>query len=364
MPELVILVIHLLVTFAKLLRPGGVRAVAAESLLLKHQLLISNRSRQRAPNLTSIDRFVLGLTMLFVSPRRISKLGALVKPATLFKFHKALVDRKYRRLFSSSSRRRKPGPKGPSAELIAAIVEMKRLNPRFGCVRIAQQISHGFGVLIDKDVVRRVLVKHYRPGDSGATGPSWLIFIAHAKDSLWSIDLFRCESILLRSHWVMLVMDVFSRRIVGFGVESADIDGVSVCRMFNRASAGQRLPKHASTDQDPLFRFHRWLANLRVLEIDEIKSVPYAPVSHPFVERLIGTIRREYLDRVFFWNAADLARKLGEFRDYYNAHRVHRSLDGTTPAHRTGASSPAPAALDRYAWGQHCRGLFQIPIAA
>lgn len=137
-----------------------------------------------------------------------------------------------------------------------------------------------------------------------------------------------------------------------------------MCRIFNRASAGQPLPKHVSTDHDPLFRFHRWLANLRVLEIEEIKSVPYAPVSHPFVERLIGTIRREYLDRVFFWNAVDLARKLGEFTDYYNAYRVHRSLDGTTPAQRAGASSPAPASLDRHAWRQHCRSLFQTPIAA
>src|SRR5438128_11108719 len=193
MRELVILVIDLLVTFAKLLRPGGVRAVAAESLLLKHQLLISNRSRQRAPNLTSIDRFVLGLTTLFVSPRRIPKLGALIKPVTLFKFHKALVDRKYSLLFSSSSHRRKPGPKGPSAELIAAIVEMKRRNPRFGCVRIAQQIAHAFGVEIDKDSVRPVLAKYYRPGDSGTKSPSWLTFIAHAKDSLWSVDFFRCE---------------------------------------------------------------------------------------------------------------------------------------------------------------------------
>ena len=92
--DLLILAIHLLVTVAKLLRPGGARAVAAESLLLKHQLLISNRSKQRAPNLTTLDRFVLGLTTLFVSPRRIAKLGALVKPATLLKFHKALVDRK------------------------------------------------------------------------------------------------------------------------------------------------------------------------------------------------------------------------------------------------------------------------------
>ena len=159
-------------------------------------------------------------------------------------------------------------------------------------------------------------------------------------------------------------MDVFTRRIIGFGVERADIDGISVCRMFNRAIAGQPLPKHVSTDHDPLFRFHRWLANLRVLEIDEIKSVAYVPVSHPFIERLIGTIRREYLDQVFFWNCDDLRRKLNAFRDYYNAFRVHRSLDGTTPAQRAGASSPDPISFDHHAWRQHCGGLFQTPIAA
>jgi hypothetical protein len=146
MRELLILAIHLLVTFLKLLRPGGLRAVVAESLLLKHQILISNRSRRRAPNLTTLDRCVLGLTTLFLSPRRIPKLGALVKPATLFKFHKALVERKYRLLFSSSSQRRKPGPKGPSPELIAAIVKMKRRNPQvrrsFGTLRV---MVHVFG---------------------------------------------------------------------------------------------------------------------------------------------------------------------------------------------------------------------------
>ncbi len=249
MRDLLILAIHLLVTVAKLLRPGGVRGVAAESLLLKHQLLISSRSRQRAPNLTTLDRFVLGLTTLFVSPRRIAKLGAFVKPATLLKFHKALVDRKYRRIFSSRGRRRKPGPKGPSAALIAAIVELKRRNPKFGCVRIAQQVAYAFGIDLDKDVVRRVLARHYRPGNSGSNGLSWLTFIGHLKDSLWSVDLFRCESILLRSHWVLVVMDVFTRRIIGFGVERPLIDGVSICRMFNRAIAWKaptKTPQHRS----------------------------------------------------------------------------------------------------------------------
>ena len=160
----------------------------------------------------------------------------------------------------------------------------------------------------------------------------------------------------------MLVMDIFTRRIIGFGVERANIDGVSVCRMFNYATAGEPMPARISTDHDPLFRFHRWLANLRVLEIEQIKSVPYAPVSYPFVERLIGTIRCEYLDRMFFWKALDLARKLDRFRIYYNAYRVHRSLGGVTPAHRAGEPSPAPATLASYAWKQHCRGLFETPM--
>ena len=363
MRDLVLLAIHLLVTLAKFLRPGGVLAVAAESLALKHQLLICNRSRQRAPNLTTLDRLVLGLITLFIRPRRIPKLSVIRKPATLLKFHKALVDGKYRRLFSSSGRPHKPGPKGPSAQLVAAIVEMKRRNPKFGCVRIAEQISHAFGLEIDKDVVRRVLAKRYRPDGSGGNGPSWLTFIALPRDSLWSVDLFRCESILLHSFWVMLVMDVFTRRIVGIGIERADIDGVAVCRMFNRAIARQPLPKHISTDHDPLFRFHRWLANLRVLEIDEIKTVPNVPVSHPFVERLIGTIRREYLDRMFFWNALDLERKLQEFCDYYNGSRVHQSLSGSTPAEQAGKPRQTCATLDGFGWREHCRGLFQTPIA-
>ena len=159
-------------------------------------------------------------------------------------------------------------------------------------------------------------------------------------------------------------MDVCTRRLFGFGVERPSIDGVSVCRMFNHALAGQRPPRHLSTDHDALFRFHRWLANLRVLAIEDVKSVPSAPVSHPFIERLFGTIRREYLDRELFWNAMDLTRKLAQFQNYYNAHRVHRSLAGATPAQCAGAPSPAPAALDHYAWRPHCRGLFLTPIAA
>ena len=118
MRDLLILLVHLIVTIAKMMRPGGVRAVAAESLLLKQQLIISNRARQRAPNLTTGDRFIVGLISLFVNPRRLAKTAVVLKQATLLRFHKALVEGKYRLLYSSAKKRQKPGPKGPSAEII------------------------------------------------------------------------------------------------------------------------------------------------------------------------------------------------------------------------------------------------------
>src|SRR5437879_10373720 len=145
------------------------------------------------------------------------------------------------------------------------------------------------------------------------------------------MDLFRCESATLRSHWVLVVMDQFTRRIIGFGVHAGTVNGVALCRMFNRAIRGQRwMPKYLSSDNDP-HRFHQWQANLRILEVTGIKSIPYVPLSHPFVERLIGTLRREYLDRMLFWTTADLEKKLLDFRTYFNNHRTHTSREGRTP---------------------------------
>ena len=93
MRELFILIAHLLVTLAKLGTRGGLGAVAAESLAVKHQLLIMKRAQRRAPNLTSWDRLVLGVCALLVSPKRLNKLAVILKPSTLLCFHHALVKR-------------------------------------------------------------------------------------------------------------------------------------------------------------------------------------------------------------------------------------------------------------------------------
>jgi len=307
------------------------------------------------------DRVIAALCVLLVRPGRLVRSAIVLKPSTLLRLHRALTTRKYRLLFSTKAST-KPGPKGPSQEVVAAVVDMKRRNPSWGCPRIAQQITLAFGIPINKDVVRRILAARYRP-KTDAAGPSWLTVLGHAKDSLWSVDLFRCESAVLHTHWVLVVMDQWTRRIVGFGVHRGVVDGVALCQMFNRAIRRQPPPKYLSSDHDPLYRFHQWQANLRILDVKAIKTVPYAPLSHPFVERLIGTIRRECLDRTLFWTATDLENKLLDFQRYFNGHRVHAGLGGRTPEPRTGEDR-ARASVSKYRWQLHCRGLYQTPIAA
>ena len=139
MRDPIILLVHLIATLARLMGPGGLRSVVAESLLVKQQLLILNRSRHRAPNLRPSDRILAGVCALFMRPARVLRVAVVLRPSTILAFHRTLRACKYRWLFSP--RRRRTGPKGPSQTLVDAIVAMKRRNPRWGCPRIAQQIG-------------------------------------------------------------------------------------------------------------------------------------------------------------------------------------------------------------------------------
>ena len=112
--------------------PSGARALVAEPLLVKHQLVILNRGRKRAPNVRPMDRVIAGVCTLFMRPSRLLRPAVVLKTSTRLAFHAVLVQRKYRRLFSPK-RRGKPGPKGPSPELVEAIIETKRRNRSWGC---------------------------------------------------------------------------------------------------------------------------------------------------------------------------------------------------------------------------------------
>src|SRR5262249_6282432 len=143
-------------------------------------------------------------------------------------------------------------------------------------------------------------------------------------------------------HWVMVVMDQFTRRIIGFSTHVGDLNGIAICCMFNRIISKQSLPNYLSADNDPLYQYHRWKTNLRILNIKEIKSLPFIPMSHPFVERLIRSIRNELLDQVLFWNADDLQRKLHHYQHYFNNLRSHQALLGETPFQKTNESDQKP----------------------
>src|SRR6476646_4338707 len=99
MRDLVILLVHVITTVLRLVRPGGVRAVVAESVLAKHHLLILNRSRRRAPNLRILDRLIAGFCSLWIRPRRYRRVAIAFKPLSFLDFHRAMVERKYRFLF-------------------------------------------------------------------------------------------------------------------------------------------------------------------------------------------------------------------------------------------------------------------------
>ena len=102
MRDVIYLLLHTLTTLAKLIGPGGSRTVIAENLLLKQQLIIHNRSRHRAPNLSAQHRALLGFWSMFLNPRRIARAAIIIKPSTLLRFHNALKTRKYRQLYSGT----------------------------------------------------------------------------------------------------------------------------------------------------------------------------------------------------------------------------------------------------------------------
>jgi hypothetical protein len=121
----------------------------------------------------------LGFWSLFLDPHRIQQAAVIIRPSTLSRFQNLPRQRTYR-LLCSAGRKRKPGPKRPSCELIQTIVAIKQRNPRFGCPRIAQRSNKALGVEIDKDRVRHVVANpHPSPasrmlvGFAAAPTPDW-----------------------------------------------------------------------------------------------------------------------------------------------------------------------------------------------
>ena len=138
--------------------------------------------------------------------------------------------------------------------------------------------------------------------------------------------------------------------------------------MLNSAIANKGLPQRLSSDDDPLFRYHQWQANLRILEVEEIKSIPNSPTSHPFIERMIGNHVEEPFEEniliICFSETLKTWSESWQLSDTHNEYRPHQSLKGNTSLLAIDGSLIQYAKLDNYSWQSHCNGLYLTLIAA
>jgi hypothetical protein len=283
-------------------------------LLLKHQQVIARRSAGKTPKLTTSNRFLCGFLTLFMRPGRIRKTAVVLKPATLTKFRRALVSRSYHRLFLSR-KNAKPGRKGPANDLVRVIVELKQRNAQFGCPRIAQQINKAFGINIDKDLVRRVLAKHYRPAPYD-DGPSWLTVLRHTRDSLCSIALFQRKSILPTIHSILLAIGQFTRRLIGCGILGCHFDQLVVCSLSDAGIPVVDVSKSRSPIHDPPFSHHR--CRRKLLGVGHTRTVAIFPRAPPVAEPRMRTRRRKYHDYRSNYSAIGLGAEHGALNNYVN----------------------------------------------
>ena len=324
----------------------------------KHQLLIVTRSRRRGPHLHTFDRVLLGLCSLFLPRSRLDKVAVAIRPSTLLGFRQCLVRRNYRALFSPRTKT-KPGPKGPSEQLIRVIVELKCRNPGFGCPRIALIISRTFGVDIDKDVVRRVLAKRHRPAPGGG-GPSWRTFFGHFNDSLRSVVLHRCKSLMLEGSCILVVMAQFARRLINLGASVGSVDQI----IFDRVIVTVAHLRHGSSDHRLGFEFGPWHAKLPTLEIEELSSLPYLPRSPPLADGSTHTPSRELNDTISSWSGNGLEPKLADSYDHSTDRGARLLVGGDISVITCGQARERQ--LDEVAirLRTQCLGPYELPLAA
>jgi len=167
---------------------------------------------------------------------------------------------------------------------------MKKRNTRFGCPRIAQQINKAFGLNIDKDVVRRVLVKHYRPKPSDG-GPSWLTFFRHTVEKLRSISLFQRNSMLRHIVSSLIAIGQHTRRIIACGIAGCRFDQTVLCSLFAAGTPVVEASKSLWPDHDPLFSHYRCRRTL--LDVDRLQRPAMFPRASPYAKRRIRIRRRK-----------------------------------------------------------------------
>jgi transposase InsO family protein len=290
-----------------------------ELLVARQQLAFYQRSIPR-PRLRLRDRlFWIWLSRLWSRWREVL---VIVKPATVIAWRR----RKFREYWAKLSGQHGPGRPPVPKEIQDLIRQMSEANVLWGAPRIKSELRM-LGIEVAKSTIERYMVKRPKPAS-----PTWRAFLANHVPSLVSIDFFVVPTVRNRILYVFVVLAHLRRRIVHFGVtEHPTAEWTS--RQVIEAFPWDTAPKYMIRDRDGVFG-DVFRGRVKAMGIEEVLIAPRSPWQSPYIERLIGSIRRDCLDHVVVFNERHLRRVLNSYLAYYHEARCHLSLEGDAPEYR------------------------------
>jgi putative transposase len=298
------------------------RALVLENLALRHQLGVLQRTAPRR-RLRASDRvFWVLLARLW---HGWAEVVAIVQPETVIRWQRA----GFRLVWTWKSRRHGPGRPAVAPEVRALIRRMAQANPLWGAPRIHGELLK-LGLAISQATVSKYLVRRRMPPSQ-----TWRTFLANHVGTLVSTDFFTVPTLLFKVLFVFVVMAHHRRRVVHVNVTetpTAQWTAQQLLEAFPWAA-----PRYLLRDRDAGYGAV-FSSQVRCLGIQEVKIAPRSPWQNPYVERFIGTLRRECLDHVVVRNNAHLRRVLRAYLAYYHEARTHLSL---------GKDAPEPRSVER-----------------
>ena len=295
------------------------RALLLENLALRHQLAVLQRSAPRL-RLRRSDRLFWVLLSRLWSGWRDGV--SIVQPATVIRWQRS----GFKLVWTWKSRRNGPGRPAVAPEIRALIRQMSKANPLWGAPRIHGELQK-LGVEISQAAVSRYVVRHRRPPSQ-----TWRTFLDNHLGNLVSVDFFVVPTVLFKVLFVFVVLAHERRRVVHINVTDAPTAHWTAQQLVE-AFPWQTAPRYLLRDRDAVYgvAFSR---RAQSMGIHEVKTAARSPWQNPYVERLIGTLRRECLDHVVVLNEPHLRRLLREYLIYYHGARTHLSLEKDAPEPR------------------------------
>jgi putative transposase len=291
-----------------------------EILALRHQIGVLRRSAKKRPKLTVVDRlFWAWLSGVWADWR--SAL-VIVKPETVIAWHR----KGFRLFWTWKVRNGRTGRPTVSQEVRDLMRNMSRDNPLWGAPRIHGELLK-LGIDIGETSVGKYMARHRKPPTQ-----TWRTFLANHIRQLVSVDFFTVPTVRFQVLYVFLVLAHERRRILHFNVTAHPTPEWTAQQLRN-AFPWESAPRYLLRDRDRIFG-HEFVRQVQDMGIEQVLSAPRSPWQRAYVERIIGTIRRECLDQVIIFSEGALYRQVKAFAEYYHRSRTHLSLSKDPPESR------------------------------